>query len=228
MIIARIRKTSFCRWPILQREAHQQGDQQRLQHRPAGQRREQRGRDQRQDEPGGALGGGLGGLRQQLGTGAAHLVGQLQPVTRVQDVAHDQADGQRHRRHRDEVAQRQAADPADLRGLPDGADAQHDRAEDDRRDDHLDQADERGAQPLEADAELGEDQPDDDAGDDRGDHRDVEPVRLVPLLAGCAVEGCLLCHGLLLWSRWRAIGGPVRRWGWGRLSPATVTDSPIP
>ena len=43
-----------------------------------------------------------------------------------------------------EVAQREAADLADLGGLRDRADAEHDRAEDDRRDHHLDQRDEAG------------------------------------------------------------------------------------
>ena len=42
---------------------------------------------------------------------------RCRPVARVQDVADDQADGQRDRRHDEEVAERQAADLADLGGL---------------------------------------------------------------------------------------------------------------
>ncbi|KAI3473394.1 hypothetical protein Pfo_031638 [Paulownia fortunei] len=58
-------------------------------------------------------------------------------------------------RHRDEVAERQPADLADRRRLRDGADAEHDRAEDDRRDHHLDQRDEAVADRLESTAKSG-------------------------------------------------------------------------
>ena len=108
MIMARIRKTSFWRCRCredrvagpahgLQREADQQGDQQRLQHRPAV------SEDSRvvgisEDEVGGALGGGSAESATRSAP-APRPRGQLQAVARVEDVADDQADGQRHRRH---------------------------------------------------------------------------------------------------------------------------------
>jgi hypothetical protein len=79
-------------------------------------------------------------------------------------------------RHQQEVAQGQPADLADLGGLPDGPDTQHDRAEDDRGDQHPDQRHEGVAQPLEPDGEVGEHQADHDAEGDRGDDGEVEPV----------------------------------------------------
>ena len=82
-------------------------------------------------------------------------LGQVQAAARLQDVADDQADGQRDRRHDHEVAEREPADGADLGGLAYRADAQHDRAEDDRRDHHLDQVHEAGAERLELDGEVG-------------------------------------------------------------------------
>jgi hypothetical protein len=91
----------------LDREADQQRDEQRLQHVALGERGDQRGRDdpeQEVDRAGLAL--GLGG------TGAAQLVGELQPGTRVQPVAHDQPDRQRERRHHHEVSEGEAADTA--------------------------------------------------------------------------------------------------------------------
>ena len=75
--------------------------------------------------------------------------GGRQALARLDEVADDQADGQGERRHRHEVAEREPADPADLGGLADRADAQHDRAEDHRRDHHLDEVDEAGAERLE-------------------------------------------------------------------------------
>ena len=88
----------------------------------------------------------------------------------------------------DEVGQGQAADLADLGRLPDGADAEHDRAEDHRADHHLDQVHERGAQRLERLTDVGGDQTDDDAEHHRGDHRDIEVMRAIFLLGGgCSV-----------------------------------------
>jgi hypothetical protein len=86
----------------------------------------------------------------------------VQAGTRL-DVADDQADGQRDRRHDQEVAEREAADLADLRGLADRADAEHDGAEDDRADHHLDQVDEAGAERLQLDREVGNEETDGDA-----------------------------------------------------------------
>ena len=68
-----------------------------------------------------------------------------------------------------------------LAALRDRADAEHERAEDDRLDHHLDQGDEGRADPLQADGEVGEDEADDGPEDDGDDHRDVEVVGAVAL-----------------------------------------------
>jgi hypothetical protein len=165
----------------LQREAHEQRDQQRLEHLALGEGRDERGRDDPEQEVDGTLGGGLG-----LGVSdALHGLGQVHPAARVDDVADDQADGECHEGHGDEVAEREPADLADLGGLPYGADAEHDRAEDDRRDHHLDQAHEARADRLELLGEVRRGESHGDAEGHRDDHRDVEIVGTVPLGCGC-------------------------------------------
>ena len=166
---------------LLQREADQQGDEQHLQHALAGERREERRRDDAEDE-----------LLRRLGLGRRGVVRRarhVQALTRVDEVADDQADRQREGRHDHEVQQRQSADLADGRGLRDRADADHDRAEDDRRDHHLDEGDEALADRLERDADLRPDQADRRAEHDRDDHRDVQPGVLVPCLS-CRAASC--------------------------------------
>ncbi len=110
-----------------------------------------------------------------------------QPRAGVEQVADDQADRQRDGRHHQEVAEREAADLADLGGLAHRADAQHDGAEDDRADQHLDQATKPVPSGLSATPASGATRPTSDAGADGDDHREVEPVGPVPPRAGCGV-----------------------------------------
>ena len=103
MIIARIRKTSFCRYPTARRigspraaqrldgEADEQGDEQRLQHRPLGQGGEEGGRHQAEDEVDRAA--ALLGRPGEVGALTAQFVGELEAAAGVDDVADDQADG---------------------------------------------------------------------------------------------------------------------------------------
>jgi hypothetical protein len=160
----------------LQREARQQRDEQRLQHRSLGERGDQRARDDAQQELDRAL-----ARRHLVLAVGADLVRELQPLTRVQDVAHHQADDQGDGRHEQEVADGERPDPADLRGLGHRADAQHDRAEDDRTDHHLDQVDEALAERLQVLADLRPDEADQDAGGHRHDDGDVEQMGSVAL-----------------------------------------------
>ena len=153
-------------------EADEQRDQQRLQDDSAGQGGEQRLRDQVQQEI-----GGRGLLRRRRSLAG----GQIQPLARVDEVADDEADGQCHRRHDDEVDQGDAADLADLRGTADRADADHDAAEDDRGDHHLDQVDEAGPDRLELLGELGSDEAHRDPERHRDDDGDVEVVGAILL-----------------------------------------------
>ena len=108
---------------------------------------------------------------------------EVQARAGLDDVADDQADRQRDGRHRQEVAERQPADLADLGGLPHRADAEHDRAEDDRADHHLDQVDEAGAERLELTPNSGQTRPTMMPSDDGDDDGDVELVGAVPLRA---------------------------------------------
>ena len=64
------------------------------------------------------------------------------------EVADDEADDQGEGRDDLEIDQRLDRDAADLLGLLDMRDAGNDRAEDDRRDDHLDELDEAVTQRL--------------------------------------------------------------------------------
>ena len=161
-------------------KADQQRDQQGLQDDSAGQGREHRLRDQVQQEIRGR--GLLRGRRDLAG-------GKIQPLTRMDDIADDEADGQRDRGHADEVGQGDTADLADLRGTADRAHADHDAAEDDRGDHHLDQVDEPGADRLELFGELGSDEPHRDSEPHRDDDRDVEIVGPV-LLGRCDRLSC--------------------------------------
>jgi hypothetical protein len=121
-------------------------------------------------------------------------VADHQACARMQEVAHQQADEQGDRRHRDEVEQRQPADLADLRRLPNRADAEHDRAEDDRRDHHLDQLDEPRAQRLERLTNIRGDEADHDAEYGGHNDRDVEVVGAISLLDGMLLGGDWFGH----------------------------------
>ena len=110
---------------------------------------------------------------------------------RLHDVDDDQADDQRDRADDLEVEQRQAAGLADLLHVLHAGDADDDGAEDDRRDDHLDQLDEAVAERLHRLAGLRAEVAEQDADDDRDD--DLEVERLVERLAGSGpCPWCLL------------------------------------
>jgi len=78
----------------------------------------------------------FGGRRQVAGGGHR--------VARAEQVHQDQAQGQRQDRGDDEPAQRLDADAADFLGVAHLGDADHQGREHQRRDDHLDQAEEQG------------------------------------------------------------------------------------
>ncbi len=119
---------------------------------------------------------GLVCLLGQLGALARGGLRQVHAAAGMDDVADDEADRERERRHHDEVDEGQAADLADGGGLTHRSDAEHDRAEDHRRDHHLDQRDEHRAEDADALADLGGEKADRDADEHRGDDGDVEPV----------------------------------------------------
>ena len=118
---------------------------------------------------------------------------EVQARRRVDDVADDQADRQGEGGHREEVAEREPADLADPGGAGDRADAEHDRAEDDRLDHHLDQRHERRSPSgLSLTAKSGNDQPDGDAEDHRDDDGDVEVVGAVRVAGRVPGAGVLM------------------------------------
>jgi hypothetical protein len=92
----------------------------------------------------------------------------------MQDVADDQADDQRQRRENDEIEHRLASDAADLFQVRHAGNAGGDGEEDDRRDDHLDEADEGIAERLQAGAEIRPEMADQHAGDDGTDDLEIQ------------------------------------------------------
>ena len=161
----------------LEREADEQGHQQRLEHlalREGGHQR--RGDDAEQE-----LRRPLARSFRLLGARVAHGVRQLQTVARLQHVADDQSDAESDDGHRQEVAEREAAHRADLRRLTHRADAQHDGDEDDRRDHHRDERDEALTERLQLLGRVGRGEADEDAEQDGTDHGQIEVLGAVPL-----------------------------------------------
>jgi hypothetical protein len=92
------------------------------------------------------------------------------PTPGCHKVDDHEADDQRDRGHDLEVDQRLQADPADLLHVLHAGDAVHHGAEDDRRDQHLDQLDEGVAERLHLRPELRVEVSEEDAGQDGGQH----------------------------------------------------------
>jgi hypothetical protein len=104
----------------------------------------------------------------------------------------NEADHQRDGAHDLEVQQRKTAGLAHLLHVFHAGDADHHRAEDDRRDDHLDELDEAVAQRLHGLAERGIEVAEQHADDHRGDHLHVKGSVQRELLGGCT---CCVFHG---------------------------------
>ena len=157
---------------LLQGEAHEKRDQQCLEHGPGGEGRDESVGDEAKDEI-----DRRGVLRTDLLLPAGgELLGQVQARSGLDDVADDKPDAEGDRRHREEVAERESAHLADLCRAAHRSDAEHDGAEDDGADHHLDEVDEPGAQPFELDTELWGDDADRDAKDHGDDDSDIEVV----------------------------------------------------
>ena len=131
----------------LQRKTHQHGHQQHLQHIAAGKRIKNSGGDDVEQKRHHALMLRLlGVLAQAPGIETGHIY--MQAHAGLQHIDDGQAQHQRQRRDQFEIAQRIESDATDATQIVHAGDAQHHRAEDDRRDDHLDQADEAITQRL--------------------------------------------------------------------------------
>ena len=94
----------------------------------------------------------------------------------LQGIHDDEADDQRDGRQHLEVDQRLEADAADLFHVLHAGDAMHDRAENNRRDDHLDHLDEGVAERLHLLADLGIEMSKRNADGDSRQHLHIETV----------------------------------------------------
>jgi hypothetical protein len=131
----------------VQRKAEQHRDQQHLQDLALGEGVDQRVGNDVQDEvdrAGHLARAGVRGDRLGVQRGGVDVHARAG----LQHVHQHQADHQRNAADHLEVQQRQAAGLADLLHVFHAGDAHHHRAEDDGRDDHLDQLDEAVAQRL--------------------------------------------------------------------------------
>ena len=98
----------------------------------------------------------------------------LKPRPGWRGPADEKPDRQGERRHRLEIEQRLDADPPDFLEILHRRDAVHDRAEDHRRNHHLDKRDEAVAERLQGDAGLRKIVSDEDADRDRDQDLNVE------------------------------------------------------
>ena len=92
------------------------------------------------------------------------------------DVSDEESDGERDGRDNLEVEQRLAADASELLQIAHVRDADRDGAEDDRCDDHLDDADEGIPERPHRLAGFGPQETDNHAGDGRNQHLHVEKL----------------------------------------------------
>ena len=125
-------------------EATQQCDKQDLENRSRGKRREHGLWDDGADKAPKTF-----AFRTCLDVLRAITAANMKASAGIDEVSDHEADRQRKGGHRDEVRQSDAAGLSDRCRSAHRADAQHDGAEDDWRDDHLDEADEHRAQWLE-------------------------------------------------------------------------------
>lgn len=92
----------------------------------------------------------------------------------LKDLADQQSDGQRQRRHRLEIEQSLETDPADLLEIAHRTDTAHDCAEDNRGDHHLDQRDEAVAERPECNTDMWKVMTNEGAGGDGKQNLNIE------------------------------------------------------
>ena len=165
------------RLPLLarrgKRQAEQHREEQHLQDLSLRKGVDEGVRDHVHEKVDGALRLGRGRVtRDVLGIDARRI--GVEADAGLERVDDEEADDQRERADDLEVEEREAAGLADLLHVLHAGDADDHRAEDDRRDDHLDQLDERVAERLHRFAGLGPEMAEDDPADDREQHLRVE------------------------------------------------------
>jgi hypothetical protein len=184
---------------LVQGKAEQDREQQHLQDLALGKGVYHRVRDDREQELDRALHlAGARVCRDLLGIERGRI--DVHSGTWLDEVDDHQADDERDRADDLEIEERQAARLADLLHVLHAGDADHDGAEDDRRDDHLYQLDEAVAEGLHRFADLRPEVAEDHADDDRRDDLRVERLVERP-------PGRILVHGV----SWKWLTG-FRRW----------------
>src|SRR3954454_25069399 len=156
-----------------QREGKQNGEEQDLQDIAFGKGPDDRIRDHVQEKFDRALLPGLRGVDLD-GLGIDRLRIDIHPDAGLQHIDDDEPDNERQRGDHLEIDQRLKAYPADLLQILHAGDAMHDRAEDDRRDQHLDQLDEAIAQRLHLLAQLRIKMAKQDAENDSGQYLGIK------------------------------------------------------
>ena len=116
----------------------------------------------------------------------------------LKDIDHDQANDQRNRGEDLEIDERLQSDAADLLHILHAGDAMHDGAEDDRRDEHLDQLDKHVAQRLHGLAKVRVEMAQQDTEHDGGKHLHIEMrvkrfVRNIGSRRKCRIHGLPPC-----------------------------------
>ena len=159
----------------VQGEAEQDGEQQHLQDLALRERVHHRVGDGVQQELGGRLHlARRGVLRDRLGIQAGGI--DVHSRAGLEQVDDDQADDQGQGAHRLEVEQGVAPGLAHRLHAFHAGDADHHGAEDDRRNDHLDELDEAVAQRFHRLAGFGEKVPEQHADRDGDDHLEVKAL----------------------------------------------------
>ena len=126
----------------LHRKTHEERNKEGLQHRAGGECRKERIRNDGLDKPDRAA--TVIGLGSVFGTCGFRGL-NIEVMTRLDDIADSQPDGKGKCGHGDEIPEGNAAGLPHARCGPHRADAQHNGAENHRRDHHLNEIDEHGA-----------------------------------------------------------------------------------
>ena len=158
---------------VRQRETEDDGDEQRLQDRARGQRRDEGCRDDVEQE-----GGQRRVVRRLLVLRDRARIERrrvdVHPRARLHHIGDDQPDDQRQRREEEEIAEGLARDAAERLRLAHRGDADRHGQEDHRRDNHLDELDESVAERAQRSAGFGIEMTEQYAGHDRRQHLHVK------------------------------------------------------
>ena len=157
-----------------QREPEDHREEQDLENLPLGKRTDDGGRDDAEQDVDDAVRFlGRGGVAFN-GSGVKSRGVGVDTGTRFNNIDGNEPDDERQRRHHLKIEERLHADPPDFFEVVHARDAGDYGAEDDRRNDHLDELDEPVTKRFQAGAEIGPEMADRHAESDGHQHLDVE------------------------------------------------------